>query len=706
MMVKALKAVVFFSLFMIILSFGAYSEPIFVGNTSDVSAQYDPSFTYSFSSTWASTQDENITECNFSLGRPDGSLTNYTSISVPSVSIDSIVPPSICTISFTQDELGPVGIYNWTWYAKNDTYWSTSGNYTFEINKTQPQISLFLNENEANKTYSLYYQNANFTSVMDVPSKNLSLTSNLSDIGTLNGTSSFITKLVNLTNSGLYFINATFDGDQNYSSASKTFYFNVTRWLNSESPSSPFTYVPSQAYQLNITYQNSSYINNVYFVWNGTNTAPTGNRTIDANTTEFYLSKADLSAGTYQYYIFVNTSSGNESSDIYSYTVNQRPLTLTWTSPSSGSSWTYSTGTGGIVVRCNANESVNLVMTVTVGTASSFVTGSAGSVSDTPSSSIASTYFYSCNSNNANYSGSNGGVLTFQGTTTTTTSTGSSSSSTSTGAFLIKDLTSSMSIAAGQSASTTFALSNTLANNIANVSISVTGIDAGWYSLSERTLTVLQKTIPKTITITFNIPSGTEPKDYDVTIVATGKALGESSSRSTTKTTKITVTGPQAIAPLDINGTIETTEAAVQNIEDVTANTTENLTSNSTAIFSVTGLVSTFEYLKNNLMFILAIAACALIFIFRDNVTDMLSIGMKTARKEGRRVKMPAIGKMNYKLSINLKKANPVNSTIKEYSKPQRPEVLEREIKRDIKELQNVLESEKKLKKNGKIENN
>jgi hypothetical protein len=135
-----------------------------------------------------------------------------------------------------------------------------------------------------------------------------------------------------------------------------------------------------------------------------------------------------------------------------------------------------------------------------------------------------------------------------------------------------------------------------------------------------------------------------------------------------------------------------------------------------------TGLAPAFEFFKNNLVIILAVAACLLIFIFRNNLTTALTGTLGKEETETRKAKAasPLKGikdKLNYKLVVNLKKeskeknmkepteaietAEKVPETVPG-KEPKRPAVLEKEIKRDIKELQSILDAEKKVGKNKK----
>lgn len=99
----------------------------------------------------------NITNVTFQLGRPVGTLTNYTNYSAILVKNNT---NSIWHINFTQEQLGPAGTYNYTWFA-NTTIGSVWNN-TQTIGKiiavnTTNQVTLWFMNTTDNVT------NANIT---------------------------------------------------------------------------------------------------------------------------------------------------------------------------------------------------------------------------------------------------------------------------------------------------------------------------------------------------------------------------------------------------------------------------------------------------------------------------------------------------------------------------------------------------------------
>jgi len=262
-------------------------------------------------------------------------------------------------------------------------------------------------------------------------------------------------------------------------------------------------------------------------------------------------------------------------------------------------------------------------------------------------------------------------------------------------------LASTFSMNAGENQSTTFKLSNTYTNNIQNINITLSGIDSSWYSLSKKTVSSLLHGSTDAIILTFNIPTSAEAKEYNIDITAKGSEILTKLARTATATMKLTVnnSNPNVVTP-----SLETPIAS-------TTSETQNVTT-SEQIAAPTGLAATFEYLTNNLLIIIAMAACVLIFIFREDVNENLAKVTGKSYKthyKGKAIDFSSIKKkMNYKLpdfgkfKMNKRKLEPEKPEVK------RPEMLEREIKRDIKELEHIVDVERTMNKKKKfnVENN
>lgn len=583
-------------------------------------------------------------------------------------------------------------ISQWPAWNNNFTAQVVDQNYTdstpvtlwWNVSKASTNISLYLNGTQGNRAYASN-DTANFTVILNV-SGNVNLSSNY--IGWVN--QSGFSPLFNYTSfysvGNLWYLTASFDGNENYTASSPiTYYFNVT----DATPPSP---------------SNSA-----------TNTNVVNSPAL------FSMLWAD-NAGLSGYIFSFDNCTGSFIND--TWTNNGGQFTGT-------SAWSNVTKTINSTVGCTvqweiyANDTSNNWNYLI---APSFITKLADGSSCTVDSQCSNFCLHNvcrptnpfCGDTHCDSGESCSSCSADCGACTTTPPT--SSGSNPTGSFLINNLASSLTVLTGQSASTTFTLSDTLSNNIASVNISVSGIDSSWYTLSNTTISILKRNVPQSMTITFNIPGDATTKDYDVTISAKGKALGETTTRTATKTIVLTVNSsqPQPIQPLP-----SVTETPPPQLSAVQENKTENITSNKTSSVA-TGLVSAFEFFKNNLVIILAVAVCLLIFMFRNNLTTALggTLGSEEAEKTHKSTSpLKAIkDKLSYKIVLNLKKESKAKSlkepikeaeavekvpeAIHEANAPEketkRPAILEKEIKRDIKELQSILDAEEKVKKNKK----
>lgn len=707
-----IKIILFFSLFLILFSLRGYAIEYSVSSTYPGNdTVYDPSAVYYFNITWNNTiPDENLIAVNFTLVLPNGSTTVYDLTTSPiRVFNNSSTLPAETWINFTQDQLGSAGSYYYNWSAYNGINWNTTFPSTmYYIQKATSMISLFLDGNESNGTYNLNHQNANFIALLNIPEKNITLTSNLTDVGFLNNVTN-ITKIINLTIPGLFYLNASFDGDQNYSANYTTRFFEVVPyWVdNKTSPISSSIYYQGNNYSFQIKLIGD--IKNISFESNFFGSLALYNNTTSINITHnidgiYWINFTDLFPGSYSYRWNVTDIYDNLiSTNFIDYIVRPIPVALTLTTEPSGYSWNSFPAMSSVKIICTADVS-NSNVSLTVGSTINNTNYSA-SIIISPLS-AGNSFIISCSiPANTNYSADPLSQILLSPAQQTTTTTTTTTSSSSTGSFTITGLTSSLIVNTGESKSTTFNLSNTLdAGTLVNVTISITGIDSSWYLLSQTKVPYLYRNKPQILTITFNIPTNAEAKNYDITMTAKGTVGGSTTTKnSTPKSMRLTVNASQPVQPL-LTPTPETQET-VEN------NTQENITSNETVV-GPTGLAATFEYLKNNLVIIVAIAACLLIFMFRNNITTTLmkTSGRKITEKPEKtrktktvKIKLPSL--KNYKLIVGLKKGKtkalekPVTEEIK------RPAILEREIKRDIKELQHVLETEKKIeKKNKKVD--
>jgi hypothetical protein len=617
------------------------------GNWSNTTTIYNPLVLSSFQVEWSSDDSNGYNFSWFSTNcTNDNSWRNYTTGRIDNISYISITLPACSNAG-------------WKFYANDSSdSWSTTDEWNFNINKVPTEIRLFLDGNESNGIYNLNYPNANFTASLSVLGKNVTLTSNMTGFGTLNNITP-VTQIINLNYSGLFYLNASFDGDQNYSANFSAHYFNVTSWSKSTTlPSLPTTYSSDRSYQFNITWQNKTPIYNVYFVWNDVRESPTGNRTIDNNTTEFYLIRTDLAANQtgYSYHLYVNDTNGNISlSDQWNYVINPFPVTLSWASPDSSGLWSSTVGSS-VTVVCSSAPAINLtIYFYELNTYYHSTTLGLVSVSGISPSSP-TTYYFSCYPQDSNnYStGTLFGTLSFT-QSSSNPNQGSGYTPPSTFTFAIQSLPSKVSVNAGESETASFNIRNTYQFNM-TVSTTLKNISSNWYSLSRNDIAV-KSNGTEPITITFNVPANAEVKNYTVKVNITGKSSG--GIIKTAETTMTLNVNPSQIVPQQTNITNETET-------EETANVTTTVEGETNQTAGPTGLMPIRPEDFRNIVLFFGIIAIGLIFIFRDKITYTFTRGRSgkgnlpkiSVPKVEVRSKLHKISKLRLRINLIRKRKN------------------------------------------------
>jgi hypothetical protein len=116
------------------------------------------------------------------------------------------------------------GTYNWTGsFAGNDNYSASSVTVFLTVLPAAPDMHLYLDGNESDSHYNLY-DIANFTAT--IGSGTVNIDSNLTGWVTQSG-SSPLTNITTLSELGVFYVNASFAGDANYTPASVTYYITV-----------------------------------------------------------------------------------------------------------------------------------------------------------------------------------------------------------------------------------------------------------------------------------------------------------------------------------------------------------------------------------------------------------------------------------------------------------------------------------------------
>ena len=590
-----------------------------------------------------------------------------------------------------------IGSYNYTYNTSgNENYSSNSTSNILVINKIPTSISMWLNDTNASKSYNLN-DIINFTAMINVTDQNLTinLTSNFTDWNdTYNDTVFYNT--TNLTEEGLFYITASFDGNENYSSTSTTRYFDtIAPQYQIISPAASVTYTPDEVYWFNISLLAAT-IDDILFGFKNS-TSNFTNYTypnVLNNSGLYYISMTDLPADNYTFFWIANRSA---TENITNYTDNvtfnvtkNQSYAIMYVDPG----WTVLSGIS-TTVYCNK----------TIGSPSSTVQlyrdgslRSSGANSTYETATLAEgSYSYVCyvteslSSNYTNYSVPVTLTVQSSGTFVPGGGTDDTGDTTPAGQFTLTSSESDLVMDAGTSRVISFTISNTLSSgDVTDVTATVTGISSEWYALDKTTVDRVRKNDNEKIRMTLNVPANASDNNYQITFKIAGKSFsGSTLSRETTVQLEI-----NSVNQSDI---IE--EAAVINADQ---NSTGNDTfSNATGFLNIKS-----EYVPY-VVIALGAALSIIIFFNRGFITEnLMKMGgispAKEAKKPKSGIKLPSLKKFNYKLSINLKKQLIGNEPKTLDLKEEKADDLEREIKKDMKELKNIMEAEKKIKKNRK----
>lgn len=195
--------------------------PQFNSNSTSVSSgtQYAPEINYGFQINF--TDNIGISTAFFETNL-NSSIKNYT------VSCFGPATNVLCIINFTDLTAG--NNYQYRWIA-NDTSnnFNSTDVVSYQIAKnTSAVIRLFLNETEGNKIYG-QNQIANFTAFLNVSGKTIFLDSNYTGWALQSNANSRIDNITTLSSVGNNFnLTAYWNGDENYTASSQTYFFNIT----------------------------------------------------------------------------------------------------------------------------------------------------------------------------------------------------------------------------------------------------------------------------------------------------------------------------------------------------------------------------------------------------------------------------------------------------------------------------------------------
>ena len=340
--ISILAAVAFLS---IMFSSAAFATPssLSSGFNFTNATNYSVSAVYSFNSTWTNTSFlNNVTlgsSTNFTLGRPDGTITVYNFSTTPFLVNNTTTLPVVIFINFTQAELGPVGTYNFTFglNVTNDTgtYTNVTSLVAFNISKAATLATLYLNGITANQTSAYPNSTINATAVSNVSDLYVELKGNASALLNNMTSTSFNTTLWGVS------VYRTFSakvlGNENYSvSALNTLSWNITKGtLNLSLTGS------------NVSYPNSPSVSGVrngisgdsdvnYTLWRNNSLYNSSNSTDSSNSSDL-TDMTVLRVAKYNY-TFNSTGGANWTANatglsLTNVTVGKGALNLTFTAP-------------------------------------------------------------------------------------------------------------------------------------------------------------------------------------------------------------------------------------------------------------------------------------------------------------------------------------------------------------------------------------
>ena len=475
-------------------------------------SEYSPQKKYNFEINWTDSDlgiggvSKVLFESDFS-----GVSMNYTSDTNPKVMNNT---KGIYWINFT--DLKP-GNYVFRWYA-NDTsdHFNFTDQWSYVINKNSSYaMKLLLNGTEGSRSYSLN-QRANFTASLKIPNRTIYLNSTYPDWTLLTG-SSVIYNVTKLNSSGLFSLTTYWDGDENYTSRSITYFFDnrAPQYINNIAyPSSGIGYYPYTSYQFIIGWSDAT-LKEVLFKSNHTGSLKTYKPSNSSGI--FSISFEDLSAGNFTYEWTAKDSINLENTTgKVPYTIQKRnPLALEISPAMIVDEGRMTTA------KCFSSTDQVKVDKFKLYRNSILVDNTSLLVREESKNLPAGTYVYVCNSTETQN-------FTKQSLSTTLTVKSTATP------FMLKILDVDFpALYVNRSTEASFVMLNNYSENFFDISVSLTGIPSDWYKIGDFQ-TILSNKSSQKIKINFDIPSNAEAKSYSILITVNGKTV--SGTKTATET--------------------------------------------------------------------------------------------------------------------------------------------------------------------------
>ncbi|NIM47317.1 MAG: hypothetical protein GTN40_04130 [Candidatus Aenigmarchaeota archaeon] len=468
---------------------------------------------------------------------------NYTQYTTPAVQNSG----SVYWIDLI--DLG-VGDYSYRWIVNNTSDILTfSDTYSIIINSSTA-ITLTLDGIEGSNNFELN-EIADFVAKLNIPGKLIKLESTHPDFSTQYNIS-IIEYSVNLTSSGIFTVTASWSGDENYTSSSITYYFDMgpPKFSNEEtSPRTRFGYVPNTEYKFQINCEDADLVD-VWFESNHTgkmkNYYSTSNTSVQNSSGVFWIILKDLKPRKFSYKWHAKDGSDDESStNFINYEVlKMNPLVMD-VLPSTN----IREGTQ-ITASCYSINSIQVP-------ASKFKFYKNSDLIENISSSTrmdifllsVGKYNFTCNtSGTANYT--NQSIIK-----TITVSSAPPEDEEIIRELKIKNIN-FPSVEVGEGGEASFNLVNDMLKNIFDIKIDLAGVPPEWYSITQPSS--IYGGVTKEVKINFNIPSNAEPKIYSITISVSGNT-SDGITIVVSENLDMLITGPiQNMPPSLFEGSINT----------------------------------------------------------------------------------------------------------------------------------------------------
>lgn len=541
-----MKLVVAFLIVLLLFVKPIEAMPVWSQNQESVpsSSQYSPGKFYNFQINWSGSNESYTVSSVWFESNFTGTFDNKTATNIS----------NIYKVNFTDLK---ARVYAYRWYAvDNESNENATDQFVYIVSKNNSVIRLYLNGTESNKEYDLN-KIANFTAFLNISNRTIYLDSNYTGFVLQNSSTSLITNLTNLTSPGIFSITAYWNGDENYSASSQTYYFDnippqyLTR---SEYPFNPAEYNPNMDYVFGSNW-NGINISRVLFESNFSgyykNYSAVTTPSVQNNSNSFSILIPSLPAETFLYrWIAFNSLNKATNSTKYEYDILKGLPLLIEVTPSK----TVLIGTKTTVICRSATNQVP-VSNFKLFRNNTLIANDTSSTRRDDQVLGEGVYEYVCNCTETQN-------FTAQASRVTLTI-----SSNITQPTIPKPLAlsgpSSIQLNLGESAEENFFLENNLGQSISNITLVLTGISSNWYKISE-----LPTSIPDNfsllIRINFSIPTDAEQGNYTVTVRAIGKTNETKVAIATTNLTVTTAPPPQNYPPVYSTSSTNTTSSGYE----------------------------------------------------------------------------------------------------------------------------------------------